>query len=408
MASAWQRRRNPDEVPTPVAIAVSDFCRRAGAQASAAEVREALALLSEEEDFRVRTLTDGEPKSRPLGPFAVVDVLRGTDEALAATRQTSGYYEVVRELAQVRAERSPVPAAAPAPIPAQTAVPTAPAPTSPAAPANASSRKGKGPRPAPPSMSERIAPRKREPSAGTVPALEPARPRDAVSPKGRFATLSPSKLSVEELFTPSAARLLKDRVEQHPDRFALTRALAEQYGGRKEGQPLRTEDLERALEHHKLLEVLARKEREAVLGAFTEQRGAAGRVAWALGLSITELHKLIRSLGIASEVEQIKERFRREALSGKNLGARIDLLGRGKYLSDLGIRRRFDEALRADLKKLLEKHAPRARDLGDLFVLAARAEGTQAELLERAVERLELMKEVRKLVPEPAATPHAT
>src|SRR5437762_84055 len=27
----WHRRRRPDEVPTPVAVAVSDFCRRARA-----------------------------------------------------------------------------------------------------------------------------------------------------------------------------------------------------------------------------------------------------------------------------------------------------------------------------------------------------------------------------------------
>ncbi|RKH03898.1 hypothetical protein D7X74_35850, partial [Corallococcus sp. CA047B] len=109
MISPWQRRRQPDDVPTPVAVAVSDFCRRAKAPAPAQEVREALALLSEEEDFRVRTLTDGEPETSPLGPFALVDILRGVPASLAAQRQTCGYYALAQELAQVREEKTPAP-----------------------------------------------------------------------------------------------------------------------------------------------------------------------------------------------------------------------------------------------------------------------------------------------------------
>ncbi|NPC87307.1 hypothetical protein HPC49_55175, partial [Pyxidicoccus fallax] len=93
MTSPWQRRRQPDDVPTPVAVAVSDFCRRAKSPAPAPEVREALALLAEDDDFRVRALTDGEPEASPLGPFAVVDVLRGTAPSLAAQRQACGFYD---------------------------------------------------------------------------------------------------------------------------------------------------------------------------------------------------------------------------------------------------------------------------------------------------------------------------
>ena len=111
MNSQWQRRRQPEDVPTPVAVAVSDFCRRAKALASPAEVREALALLSEDDDFRVRTLTDTEPEVSPLGPFSVVDILRGTAPSLAAQRQACGYYEVVQELARVREEKTPAPVA---------------------------------------------------------------------------------------------------------------------------------------------------------------------------------------------------------------------------------------------------------------------------------------------------------
>ena len=77
MSDIWQRKRQPDEVPTPLAVALSDFCRRAKAPASPLEVREALALVSGDEEFRVRQLTDGEPQATPLGPFAAIDVLQG-------------------------------------------------------------------------------------------------------------------------------------------------------------------------------------------------------------------------------------------------------------------------------------------------------------------------------------------
>ncbi|MFP2926404.1 hypothetical protein ACLESO_14530 [Pyxidicoccus sp. 3LG] len=92
-----------------MAVAVSDFCRRAKSPAPAPEVREALALLAEDDDFRVRELTDAEPEAAPLGPFAVVDILRGTAASLAAQRQACGFYDVARELAHVREEKTPAP-----------------------------------------------------------------------------------------------------------------------------------------------------------------------------------------------------------------------------------------------------------------------------------------------------------
>src|SRR4051794_29475282 len=96
--STWQRRRQPDEVPTPVAVALSDFCRRARAQATATDVRQALSALSDEDDFRVKALTDSDPEARPLGPFAVVDMVLGTSATLAAQRESCGYYALAREL----------------------------------------------------------------------------------------------------------------------------------------------------------------------------------------------------------------------------------------------------------------------------------------------------------------------
>ena len=95
----WQRRRAPDEVPAKVAVALSDFCRRAQAKAPAAVVREALALLDESEDFRVLDLCGSEPGATPLGPFAVIDLLHGTAAAIAAQRETTGYYALARQMA---------------------------------------------------------------------------------------------------------------------------------------------------------------------------------------------------------------------------------------------------------------------------------------------------------------------
>lgn len=408
MANAWQRRRNPDDVPTPIAVAVSDFCRRAGVGASPAEVRDALSLISEEEDFRVRALTDSEPEARPLGPHAVIDVLRGTAQDVAATRQNSGYYALARELVTERERTTPTPLEAPPS--------TEPAPAAetgsglPGAPSRPAGKPGKEKKAPPPTMAEKIAPKKRaaQPLPSDVddlahedlPALEPARDREKPRPKGRYANIAPTRHTADELFEQDAEKLLVDLVEQYPDRFALTRTLGETYTGRKEGQPLRTEDVERALEHHGLTDKLERKERQAVLGAYSEQRGAAGRVSFALGLSVPELNRLVKALGLAEEVELVRERFRRDALSPRNLAARIDLLGRGKYLSDLGIRRRFDDALKNDLKKLLQKYAPRARTREDLVGVVARQEGTQPELLSRAIEKLGLSDELRRLSPE--------
>lgn len=394
MPSAWQRSRTPDDVPTPIAIAVSDFCRRAGAAAPPAEVREALACLREDEDFRVRDLTDAEPGARPLGPWALIDVLRGTPEPLAATRQQSGYYDLVRELVELRATppaEAPAVDAAPAPLPWEPAPPQRPM-------VDADAGRKRTGKKTEASVQERIAPKKRLAAlSDEVPALDPTRTREDPRPKGRFATIAPTLQSVDDLFQPEARELLEARVQQHPNRFALTRALGEQFQGRRDGQPLRTEDVERALTAHKLLERIEEQERVAVLGSLTEVRGAISRVALALGLSLSELNRLVKSLGITQEMEEIRDRFRREALSPKHLASRIDLLGRGRYLSDLGIRRKFDEALRGDLKKLLQSCAPRAQNTEDLIAAAAHHEGVQPELLSRAVEKLGLADEAQKL-----------
>src|SRR5690349_2197727 len=155
----WHRRRRPDEVPTPVAVAVSDFCRRARAPAPAAEVRDALSLLSEEEDFRVPSVTDAEPAARPLGPYAVVDLLRGASPELAAERQKVGYYDLARALADAREQPAPAPLdAPPPPAPLAAASHTVKAPER----QSAHPERRRAARAASLTVAERIAPRRRE------------------------------------------------------------------------------------------------------------------------------------------------------------------------------------------------------------------------------------------------------
>src|SRR4051812_47748352 len=114
----WTRKRRPDEVPTPVAVAVSDFCRRAKAPATAVEVRDALSTVSEADDFRVKAVADGEPAASPLGPFAVIDLVHGAEPELAAQRQRTGYYEIVQQLIALR--ETPVAATVERPAPKAT------------------------------------------------------------------------------------------------------------------------------------------------------------------------------------------------------------------------------------------------------------------------------------------------
>ncbi|HET9450094.1 MAG TPA: hypothetical protein VFO83_04405, partial [Aggregicoccus sp.] len=144
-----------------------------------------------------------------------------------------------------------------------------------------------------------------------------------------------------------------------------------------------------------LLEDYARLEREKLLSAYGEQRGATGRVAWALGLSPTELQQLVRALNATQETEAVRERFRREALASRNLTQRLDMLGREKYLRDLGIERRFAEALKADLHALLRDEAPHVTTLPELADRVARQQGSPTELLLRAIERLKLAEPLK-------------
>jgi hypothetical protein len=376
--ASWERKRQPDDVPTPVAVAVSDFCRRAGVPASPRAVREALSVVSDADDFRVRAVTDAEPSTRPLGPFAVVDVARGTAADTAALRERSGYYALVEEMLALQDARV-APAASPAAVVA--GGPSMPAPLAPTPPMEtprAASTGGSGQRePAPaPTVAERIAPRRRT-------AQSPAQPR------GRFTQVEVQRAPLESLQGPEGRTTLQTLLMQHGHRPALLRALAQGYVGRHGAEPGAAE-LDALLEAQGLLLQVEASERELIVSALSDHRGALGRVAWALGLRRPELTILVQRLGLGPEVDRMRERFRREALTPSSWTARLDLLGRRKYLEDLGVERDFEDRLRSDLVR--ELHAA-GTDGPDAPAALARRLAVSPALVTRALERLGLLPE---------------
>lgn len=385
----WQRKRHPEDVPTPVAVALSDFCRRAKAPASPALVRDALALLTDADDARVRALADGEPQAKPLGPFAVVDLLAGTAAETAAQRQEDGYYERERKKA---ASRPPAPVAPPAPIASFESPP--PRPRASAPPAQAPK-----PKRAKETVQQKIAPRKRK--AGEAPAV--TRPpaalpgtaflpkRNLPAPRGRFTTVDPTRATFESLFRPNGRDTVATLVDQVPHRVALLRALEQGYTGRK-GEALTVGDVEDLLEAHELFEAIQQKERDGALAAVLEQKGSIGRAAKDFGMSGEELELLIEALGLKREIKEIRDRFIKEALAPENLALRLELLFRTRYLEDLRIDRKFATALETELRALVDEVRDAATSVPTLVDLLSRQHALHPESLRRALEKLGLLE----------------
>ena len=386
----WQRRRHPEDVPTPVAVAVADYCRRAKSPASPALVRDALSLLDAAADDAVRTLADSEPKAK-LGPFAVVDVVSGTDHTLAAERQASGYYEQRRkEVAEQVKSGAAIPVlttATPAERPAVVAVPEA-------------RPKGKAKPSRGPTLKERVAPKKR--AAGTPAPVRQALPRElpgtAFLPKrnlplgrGRFTTIDPSRASIESLFRPDGKETLITLIDQVPHRVALLRTLEQGYAGRR-GAKLEMADVEDLLEAHELFERIELKETEGLLAALIDEKGSFGRAGQSFGMSGEELQQLARALGLQKEVAEVRDRFIREALSSMNLSMRLELLFRNRYLQDLDIERRFENSLRDQLDEMIDEVRDAVTSVPTLVDMLARQHALHAETLRRALEKLGLLE----------------
>ena len=92
----------------------------------------------------------------------------------------------------------------------------------------------------------------------------------------------------------------------------------------------------------------------------------------------------------------LRERFRREALTARSLTQKLDLLGRDKYLVDLGIKKRFSDMLRRELDVLVRDQVSGTQSLSELADAVARKHGAPSELVLRAIERLGLAEGLRK------------
>jgi hypothetical protein len=384
----WQRQRHPDDVPTSVAVAVADFCRRAKGAAPSAVVREALAILGDEDDFRVKALADAEPEVRPLGPFAVVDLILGTEPAIAAQREQTGYYELVRSMAAQTEAPARKPAAsldsarderrgwAAVREPTQEPEPTA--------------KQKRQAKKAAATLAEKIAPKKRAPAAPKVIAAIAAAPawkrRELPAPRGKFTRIEAEANRFDELKPAAAKDEVSSLIAAAGNRIALQKTLEQRYVVRR-GVPPSLEDVEELIARHKLQKVLERHERTAIMSAVVQHRGALSRVARELGINNFELDRLIAAAGLRRDVDEQRERYVREALSTSNLSARLELLQNAKYLGDLKIVRRFKEALVRDLLELLEQ-LPVMSDLDTLTAAAARRHALDPEALRRAIDRL--------------------
>ncbi|NPD30111.1 hypothetical protein, partial [Corallococcus exiguus] len=268
-------------------------------------------------------------------------------------------------------------------------------------------------------VQERIAPKKRTTddaedadTAASAPAPQAPQEeeeaprflkRELPRPRGRFTRVEAQRLSFLELTRAEGKETLEAAIEATEHRYSLLRTLEHRYNGPR-GEMTQV-DMENVLRQHGIMETLEARERHNIETAYASQRGATGRVAWALGLSPSELQRLNHALRLEEVVEALRERFRNEVLATGHLTHRLDLLGRDKYLVDLGIQKRFSDALRKELERLAKDALPEATDLHSLANVVGRKHGAPAELVTRAFERLNLTEGLRKQLSAQAQSP---
>lgn len=371
----WQKKRRPEDVPTPIAVALADYCRRTHFVAPASEVREALSFLAETDDFRVRMLTDGEPSSGdPLGPWAVVDMVGGATVETSALRQKCGYYELVKEFCLKQAVFETVSTAS-----AQAAVPLlAPKPLK-----ESSARM---------SLSEKIAPKKRW-------SLSQEAPHNKTATTGWVSSRSvPGKdvawgQSFRDLFQPSGKSVAELHLSQFEHRVAIRESLSLQYAGRG-GKPLSLTDVEELYRWHKLLEALQEQEQALLISAYSAHGGSDSKVALSLGMGVSSLRNLVRASGAENAVHEIKDGVKQTLLLEKRLPYRLEMAGRTRYLQDLGIENKYMDLLRKDLLLLLRQEGKGKNSLAKV----ALAHEMNPESLARTMARLGLTKEIEDYV----------
>ena len=136
--------------------------------------------------------------------------------------------------------------------------------------------------------------------------------------------------------------------------------LSQQYNGAR--GDLTLVELEGVLRAHELMEAMQTRERTAILAAFTEHRGASGRVGWALASAPPSQ----AARGQGRHLPGGRGAARALPPRGPHRAqphAEVDLLGREKYLVDLGIKKRFSDMLRREPEVLVRDELPSAESL---------------------------------------------
>ncbi len=387
-----QRKRHPLDVPTPVAVALADFCRRAAAPVDPRTVRDALSLLSPKQDEQVLELAGAEPRAKPLGPFAVVDMIEtGATAHAAAERQLAGAFD--------RIELADLEDVALAPRRAEGAVERVEEPPH----AEAPPKRKRTPKT---TVEERVAPKvvRRAGEPPPAPKPQPARapPRYSTfhkknlpQPRGRFTRVDVIKQNSHKLLDTHMKEELERLIEQHGHRYAIRRALESSYAGKK-GEPLSIAEVENALRHHELRRLIGERERTIVIAAVTETRGDLGRAAMMLGMKPDELDHVVLNAGAQQEIEKVREHHAREALAHGNIRFKLELMEKTKYLADLGVEKRFRDALALELSELLDKALDGATDVEALIREVARREALPYEKFKAAVDRTGLSAAYRR------------
>jgi hypothetical protein len=393
-SSAVILERTPDEVPTPLAIAVADFCRRAGRPSEPGVVRLALARLRPDQDKFVRVIVDAEPEAKPLGPDALVDHVRGLSVQEAARREEDGYYvALARVPRQSRSSMSEH--ASPNSLPRETEGTLSPE----AAHDHAVSRraaqreeiedallKARGDRTKAAqqlgiteaefearvkrlSLVRRAQKIAKDAAKGATPvkirkagegkpaerpraAVPPPLPRRGVDrpPKGRLSQGTPVARDPAELRRPEGKAELAELIQSYKgDRRALLGRLSSIFNIGKGA--FSNKDLDALLVKHGLVALADSAERNHLLYLFTSLRGDLKGVSKALKLSPKELKQELVGRGLWDEAERLRERFRRE-LFAKPTSEQVQLvLHRQSYLRDLHAK----DGLEKQVRKLAEE-----------------------------------------------------
>jgi hypothetical protein len=348
--------------PSMVSAALVARVREHAQGADDAEIRAALAPLTDKEEKRLNRLLV-KPAPAPLGPFAWADLARGLDPRIAAARELSGYYQLL-------AERNALAAMVGAPERR-----------------NAKPNANANPNPEPGTRRRRAQRGQGEPSAraqhllglfayhrdaplvaralgvsvsdlhaelesleirtkayrltrGTdadLPAAAPVKGPSGPPVRRRPKSAAPSPLPPEPPPPPAAdpeqALLKSVLAEVGPRRAALAQRLGVSGGALL--ARFRAAGLEREL---------SLRERDLVRALWSKHRASEPKVAAELGETAEGLRDIILMRGLSRELDAIRDRLRHEARRKKWPAERIDqVLRHADELRDLGL---YDELLR--------------------------------------------------------------